>query len=352
MDSPIGFIGLGVMGSRMSRNLLRGGHRVIVYNRSRAAVEELAGQGAIAAASPEEVARACRVVVLSLSDSRAVEEVVLGERGLAGGLATGSVVVDTSTIEPSVSAMVAAKLRERGSRFLDAPVSGGPERASTGTLSIMVGGDRAAFAECEGVLRCMGDRIFYLGESGSGLRMKLFNQALVGVYFVAVAEAYLWSQRLGVGLEDLERVISTSWGDSPPFRHFVAVLRSGEFRGGALIRNLEKDLSIVLGSAREEGVSLSLAELAYQYAAEADEMGRGEDDMASIFRVLDEIKARRAGGPALTGASRARRSAACSRPLPRAGARTRRGGRSSCRRGTGGARACRQERRPARSSRS
>jgi len=351
MDSPIGFIGLGVMGSRMSKSLLRGGRRVVVYNRSRAAVEELVGQGAVAAPSPEEVARACRVVILSLSDSRAVEDVVLGERGLARGLAPGSVVVDTSTIDPSVSARVAAALRERGSRFLDAPVSGGPERATAGTLSIMVGGDRSAFAECEGVLRCMGDRVFYLGESGSGLRMKLFNQALVGVYFVAVAEAYLWSKRLGVGLEDLERVISTSWGDSPPFRHFVSVLRSGEFRGGALIRNLEKDLSIVLGSARKEGASLSLAELAYRYAAEAARMGRGEDDMASIFQVLDEIKARMAdGAAALTGASRARRSAACSRPLPRAGARTRRGGRSSCRRGTGGARACRRPRRPAPSS--
>ena len=292
MVSRIGFIGLGVMGSKMSKNLLKGGYEVVVYNRSRPAVEELLRSGAVAAASPEEMARTCEVVVLSLSDSKGVEETVLGEKGLVHGLAPGSVVIDTSTIDLAVTIKVASVLRERGFYLLDAPVSGGPEGAGAGSLSIMVGGDRSAYERCEGVLGKMGKRVFYLGGSGAGMKMKLFNQALVGVYFVAVAEAYLWSEKLGVRLEDLQDVISTSWGDSPPFRHFVSVLESGEFKGGALVRNLKKDLSIVLASAEREGASMSLAELAQRYISKASEMGRDDYDISSIYQILDEIKSR------------------------------------------------------------
>ncbi|MDA4134091.1 MAG: NAD(P)-dependent oxidoreductase [Thaumarchaeota archaeon] len=292
MVSRIGFIGLGVMGSKMSKNLLKGGYEVMVFNRSRPAVEELLRSGAVEAASPEEMARTCEVVVLSLSDSKGVEETVLGAKGLVHGLPPGGVVIDTSTIDLAVTMKVASALEGRGFHLLDAPVSGGPEGAGAGTLSIMVGGDRSAFERCEGLLGKMGKRVFYLGESGAGMKMKLFNQALVGVYFVAVAEAYLWSQKLGVRLEDLQDVISTSWGDSPPFRHFVSVLASREFKGGALIRNLKKDLSIVLASAEQEGASMSLAELAQRYISEASEMGRDDYDISSIYQILDEIKAK------------------------------------------------------------
>jgi 3-hydroxyisobutyrate dehydrogenase-like beta-hydroxyacid dehydrogenase len=280
------------MGSRMSRNLLKHGCTVVVYNRSRPAVDELLNDGALEAASPEDMAKTCEIVVLSLPDSRGVEATVLGEKGLARGLARGSIIIDTSTIDLDAAMKVAAATKMLGLHFLDAPVSGGPEGAAAGSLSIMVGGDHSAFERCEGVLRKMGSRVFYLGESGSGLKMKLFNQALVGVYFIAVAEAYLWSEKLGVRLDDLRDVISSSWGDSPPFRHFVSVLQSGEFKGGAQIRNLTKDLSIILRSAEREGSSLSLAELAYRYVAKAGEMGRGDYDMSSIFQILDDIKAR------------------------------------------------------------
>jgi len=290
--SKIGFIGLGVMGSKMAKNLIRGGYEVVVYNRSRPAIEELLKQGAVEAESPRDMAKTCEVVVLSLSDSKGVQETVLGEKGLVHGFAPGSVVIDTSTIDLAVTMRVASALKERGFHFLDAPVSGGPEGASAGTLSIMVGGDQSAFAKCEKVLGKMGKRVFYLGESGSGLKMKLFNQALVGVYFVAVAEAYLWSEKLGVKLEDLRDVISTSWGDSPPFRHFVSVLQSGELKGGALVRNLKKDLSIVLASAEQAGVSMSLDEVAYRYIEKASEMGRDDYDISSIYQILDEIRSR------------------------------------------------------------
>ena len=290
--SRIGFIGLGVMGSKMSKNLLKGGYEVVVYNRSRPALDDLVRSGAVEASSPEEMARTCPIVVLSLSDSKGVEDTVLGPRGLVNGFAPGSVAIDTSTIDIAVTMKVAAALKARGFHFLDAPVSGGPEGAAAGSLSIMVGGEQSAFARCEEVLNKMGKRVFYLGGSGSGIKMKLFNQALVGVYFAAVAEAYLWSKKLGVRLEDIEKVISTSWGDSPPFRHFVSMVRSGDFRGGAQVRNIRKDLSIILRSAEQEGASMSLDELVHGYLVKAGEMGLDDYDMSSIFQVLDEIKSR------------------------------------------------------------
>lgn len=290
MSRSIGFVGLGVMGSRMAQNLLKAGYEVVVYNHSRPPVEELIKSGARDAPSPRAMTSECQTIVLSLPSSVAVEETVLGEHGLMQGLAQGGIVIDTSTIDLAVSLRIAGEMKGRGLHFLDAPVSGGPERAGSGTLSIMVGGDRGAFESSQDVLRAMGNPVFYLGESGSGLKMKLFNQALVGVYFVAVAETYLLSQKLGMKLEDIKKVISASWGDSPPFRHFVDVLQSGDLRSGALTRNLKKDLGMVLETAQEEGASMSMARLAYSYIAKASEMGREGYDIASIFEVLDEIK--------------------------------------------------------------
>ena len=291
LASRIGFIGIGVMGSRMSSNLLKAGYEVVVYNRSRPAITRLVRQGALEATSPKDMAGKCKMVVLSLPTSESVEETVLGAEGLVGAFRPGSIIIDTSTIDLEVSRRTASRAEKQGIRFLDAPVSGGPERAQAGTLSIMVGGDHSAFLRSRKVLKTMGNRVFYLGESGSGLKMKLFNQALVGVYFIAVAEAYLWSQKIGLKDEDLERVISTSWGDSPPFRHFISLVKSGDLKGGALIRNFKKDLSIVLGSASREGESMSLVGLAYKYVAQAAQMGWADYDMSAIYKVLDEIKA-------------------------------------------------------------
>jgi 3-hydroxyisobutyrate dehydrogenase len=292
LRSRIGFIGLGVMGSRMSKKLLDAGYEVVVHSRSRSSIKTLLEEGALEAKSPKEMASTCRTVILSLPDSASVEEVVLGARGLMRGFRPGSIVIDTSTIDLGVSERIAASAKKRQVYYLDAPVSGGPEGAQAGTLSIMVGGDRSAFARSQKVLRVMGSRVFYLGDSGSGLKMKLFNQALVGVYFLAVAEAYLWSRKLGIKLEDLQRVITSSWGDSPPFEHFVSLLQSGNLKGGARIRHFRKDLSLVLESARKEGASMSLAELAYGYVARAAEMGLEDYDMTAIYKTLDRTKAR------------------------------------------------------------
>jgi len=286
----VGFIGLGVMGSRMAKNLLQAGYDVVVYNRSPEPVEKLVAEGAVAASSPEELAKSCGIVVLALLDSKAVQTIVLGEKGLVSGLSPGGIIIDTSTIDPSTAVRIAGKLRRKGLYFLDAPVSGGPEGAAAGTLSIMVGGERAAFEKCQDVLSKMGKNIFYLGGSGSGLKVKLFNQALVGVYFVGIAEAYLWAKKMGLKIGDLQKIISMSWGDSPVFRHFASAVSSGELKGGASMRNLKKDLGIILESAMEERVQLSLAELANSYLSKAVELGYEDYDTSALYLFLEKLK--------------------------------------------------------------
>ena len=286
----LGLVGLGVMGSRMAKNLLKAGYPLVVYNRSPGPAQELAAEGAERASSPEAVARACRFVVLALLDSVAVESVVLGEKGLVHGLSPGSVVIDTSTIDPAASIRISKELRRRKVHFLDAPVSGGPEGAAAGTLTVMAGGDRSAFEEAEPIMRKLGKNVFYVGAAGSGLRFKLFNQALVGVYFVAIAEAYAWARKMGLKLGDLQKIISLSWGDSPVFRHFASVVAAGDLKGGASVRNLKKDLGLITRGANADGARMSLAEIAEKYIAKAAEMGYEDHDTSAIYLILDELR--------------------------------------------------------------
>jgi len=286
----VGVIGLGVMGSRMAENLIRAGYEVVVYNRSPQPIQKLEREGAKSAGSPEEVAKNCGTIILALTDSKAVETIVLGDKGLIQGLSKGAIVIDTSTIDPATAISLAGRLRRKDVFFLDAPVSGGPEGAEAGTLTIMVGGERVAFDKSRSVLSKVGKNIFYLGGPGSGLRVKLFNQALVGVYFVGIAEAYLWAKKTGLKIEDLQKIISLSWGDSPVFRHFASVVSSGELKGGTAMRNLNKDLRIILESATKDGVQLSLVELSSRYISKVVEMGHEELDISTLYRFLDKIR--------------------------------------------------------------
>lgn len=290
--TQVGLIGLGVMGTRMVRNLLKTGYFVTVFNRSTGPVQALASEGAKVAASPKELGRRCRVVVLALLDSKAVESVVLGKDGLVHGLAPGSIIIDTSTIDPGTATRISEKLRRRRIHFLDAPVSGGPEGAAAGTLTIMVGGNKLAFIKVEPLMKKLGRNVFYLGPSGSGLNFKLLNQSLVGVYFVAVAEAYVWARKMGLKTEDLQKIITLSWGDSPVFRHFISVVNSGVLKGGASIRNIEKDLGLILKSSSEAGAAMSLAQLSRKYISRAAAIGYADYDTSVLYLILDKVRAK------------------------------------------------------------
>jgi 3-hydroxyisobutyrate dehydrogenase-like beta-hydroxyacid dehydrogenase len=286
-ETAIGVIGLGIMGSRMTRNLIRTGNSVTVFSRSPEPVKEAVRAGATAATSSEEVARYCKTIILSLPSTEAVRSVVLGERGLIRGLRLGSLIIDMGTTDPEISQEISVELKKKSCYFLDAPVSGGPEGAEKATLTVMVGGERVAFEQCLEVLRKVGKSIVYVGPSGSGQKMKLFNQALVAVYFGVTSEAYVWSKRMGLNADDIFKVISTSWGDSPVFRHFMTIVKSGNFTDGASVKLYKKDITLILASAKRNRISMPLLECTSALFTKASEAGHDRDDASVLYSVLD-----------------------------------------------------------------
>jgi 3-hydroxyisobutyrate dehydrogenase-like beta-hydroxyacid dehydrogenase len=278
------------MGKRMCKNILGAGYPLVVFNRSRPPVEELVAMGAKAASSAQEVARSSGIVILCLPTSQASRDVIIGKEGIVDHLAKGSVVMDMSTIDPELVAEIDKRLSEKGCYFLDAPVSGGPEGAEKGTLTIMVGGDKAAFDRCAAILQRLGRSVFYLGPSGSGERMKLVNQTLCVSYAMATAEAYLWSKRMGVSPDDMLKVISTSWGDSPIFRRCIELLKAAnaDNDSAAPLRLLEKDISIVLSTAKKGDVPMPVTTRAHGILAQAVEDGEGQKGLASLASIILE----------------------------------------------------------------
>ncbi len=194
----IGFIGLGIMGKPMSRNLLKAGYQLVVFNRSKGAVNELVAAGAKAAADPREVAQQAEIIITMLPNSPQVREVVLGDAGIIEGAGKGSVVIDMSSIAPLVSREMAARLDEKGIEMLDAPVSGGEPKAIEGTLSVMVGGKKEIFDKCYPVLKTMASSVVLVGSAGAGNVAKLANQIIVALNIAAMSEALVLVAKAGV----------------------------------------------------------------------------------------------------------------------------------------------------------
>lgn len=283
----IGYIGLGLMGKSIARNILKTGFPVVVHNRSRAAVDELVAEGAVAANSPAEVAEQVDVVFTNLPDSPDVEKVVLGPGGLIETARTGLVYIDNSTIKPATARMIAAKLAAKGVFALDAPVSGGDIGAKNGTLTIMVGGDASALEKVMPVFLAMGKTVTHVGEAGAGQVAKAANQIMVAAQMVAMGELLIFSQKAGV---DPQKVVEAIKGgaaqcwtlDVKPPRLFA-----GNRGPGFKAYMQAKDLNIVLETAREYGVPLpGTAENAQLFNAML-QMGMGELDNSAVVGVLE-----------------------------------------------------------------
>ena len=285
----VGYIGLGLMGKSMARNILKAGFPLVVHNRSRAAVGELAGEGALAAESPAEVAAQVDVVFTNLPDSPDVEQVALGAGGIIEGAHPGLVFVDNSTIKPGTSRLVAAKLAERGVLSLDAPVSGGDIGARNGTLTIMVGGPAEALEKVMPALQAMGKSITLVGESGAGQIAKACNQIMVAAQMVAMGELLIFAKKTGA---DPQKVIQAIKGgaaqcwtlDVKPPRLF-----EGSRAPGFKAYMMEKDLGIILETARQYGVPLPSAAVDAQLFNAMLEMGMGELDNSAVLGVIEKL---------------------------------------------------------------
>jgi 2-hydroxy-3-oxopropionate reductase len=285
----LGFIGLGLMGAPMTRNLMRAGYELTVHNRSRAIVDELAAEGATPATSPREVAEASEVVITCLPDSPDVEQVALAPGGIIEGARPGLIYVDMSTISPPITRRIAARLAEVGVAMLDAPVSGGDVGAQRGTLSIMVGGPEETFDACLPILQAMGKQITYIGESGAGQTTKACNQIVVAATMAAMGEALVLAAKSGV---DPARVVEAIRGGAA--RCWALEVRAPQI----LRRDLEagfkahmqyKDLNIVLDAGRAEQVALPVTAAVRELYTAMMSAGRGELDNSAVVTVLEDL---------------------------------------------------------------
>ena len=281
----VAFIGLGKMGMPMAARLLQAGHRVYAFNRSRPAVDALAKQGAQPAASAAEAAANGEVVLTALPTPQTVEEVY---RQLAVGARRGQIYADHSTVSPSLNRRCAELLAARGAQFLDAPVSGGPAGAQAGTLTVMVGGDKAAFDAAVRVFQAFGKNIRLCGPVGAGQAVKLVNQLLVGVHTAAIAEAAVLGAKLGADPTTVLELLGTSFGGSTMMTRNLPRFISRDFSAATPARLLLKDLGIIHDEAKTAQVPLLLGALAEQRFLEACARGLGEEDMASLVKLWEE----------------------------------------------------------------
>ncbi len=292
----VGYIGLGIMGAPMARNLMKAGFRLVVHNRSRAIVNQLAAEGATPAHSPKEVAERVDVLFTNLPDSPDVEQVILGPQGVIEGAHEGLIVVDNSTIKPETARHIAIELAKVGVAALDAPVSGGDIGAQQGTLTIMVGGPEDAFQAVLPMLQAMGRTITHIGESGAGQVAKAANQIIVAAQMAGMAEALVLVQKSGVDPERVVQAISRGaaqcWAlDNKPARLFRRELGPG-FK--AYMQH--KDLNIVLDTGHAYGVPLPVTAIIQQLYRAMLAAGNGELDNSAVITVLEALAGVTVGG--------------------------------------------------------
>jgi 3-hydroxyisobutyrate dehydrogenase-like beta-hydroxyacid dehydrogenase len=282
----IAVIGLGVMGAPIARNLLKGGHAVTVFARRPEAMAPLAAAGARPASSAAEAASDADMAVTMVFDTAAVEEVVLGPRGIAEGAAAGTVVIDHSTIAPEGARRIAAALQARGIEMLDAPVTGGGDVAEAGALTIMVGGSEDALERCRPVLSCYGRTIVHVGPAGAGQTAKACNQICTVVNTLGAAEAMLLAERAGLDPWKVHEVLMAGFGASRMLGLEGPKMIERDFTGRLESRLHHKDMQLVLDLARELGVDLPASATAAGILSELQARGGARQDTAAMFTVL------------------------------------------------------------------
>jgi 2-hydroxy-3-oxopropionate reductase len=285
----IGFIGLGIMGKPMSKNLLRAGYPLLIYDIVPAALEEIVRAGAEKATSPKDVAAKTDVIITMLPNSPHVKEVVLGKNGIIEAARPGSILIDMSSIAPLVSREIAAKLAEKEIRMLDAPVSGGEPKAIDGTLSIMVGGSKADFDESFPLLKVMGASVVLCGEIGAGNVTKLANQIVVAANIAAVSEALVLATKAGVNPDLVHQAIRGGLAGSTVMDAKVPMMMDRNFKPGFRINLHIKDLNNVLETARGIDVPTPLTDKVMAMMQSLKDEGMGDADHSALVRYYEKI---------------------------------------------------------------
>ena len=296
MALAVGFIGLGNMGRPMALNLVKHGFPLIVHDIDPAKVEPLRARGAVVADSPERVAAAADRTICLVETTAQAEAVIAGPHGIVRTARRGHIVICMSTIDPFAARRLAETLAQSGVAMLDAPVSGGTERAATGELSIIAGGAPETFEACRDLFKAMGTQLFHVGGLGQGLAMKLVNNMLVQVNLVAVAEALVMGVKAGLDPRTIYEVVRVSTGTSSAFERAVPKILAREFAPGGTMDVYYKDQELETAFAKQLGVPLLLANVTQQVYQMARAAGLGKQDGTAIIQVLEKLAGVRVGG--------------------------------------------------------
>ncbi len=293
-EEKIGFVGLGIMGKPMAKNLIKAGHELVIYSGSSAA-DELKDEGAEEADSYKAVAEQCGIVITCLPASDQVEEVYKGDEGLLAGADEGDLLIDMSTISPLVTKDLAREASEHGVKTLDAPISGGEPKAVSGELSIMVGGDEEDFERATPLFEAMGSPT-HVGEAGSGQIVKACNQIIVGIVLEGVSEALVLGSKAGVDPAKLIDAVSGGLAGTKVMDQKRDNWLEHDFEPGFRIELHHKDLGIALATAREVGVPLPVTALVDQMLQELQVKDRGALDHSALLTVLEDAAGHQVGG--------------------------------------------------------
>ena len=289
MAERIGFIGLGIMGEPMCRNLMKAGFTCTVNTRTKKKADEILMEGATWADTPKAVAEQSDVIITIVTDTPDVEKVILGENGILEGAKSGSVVIDMSTISPSATQDMAKALAANGVEMLDAPVSGGDTGAIAGTLSIMVGGQQEVFDRCLPVFEGMGKNINLIGGNGAGQLTKLCNQVAVSVANLAMAEALMLGAKANLDLEKMLAAISGGAAGSWQMSNLAPRIIKRDFAPGFMVKLQQKDLRLVLGAASELGLGLPGVSLVHQLFNNIEAAGEGDEGTQALVKSLERM---------------------------------------------------------------
>ena len=285
-EEKVGFVGLGIMGKPMAKNLIKAGHDLVIYSGSSAA-DELTDEGAEGADSYKAIAEQCGIVITCLPASAEVEEVYRGDEGLLAGAGEGDLLVDMSTISPLVTKELAREANEKGAKALDAPISGGEPGAISGELSIMVGGDEEDFERAKPLFDAMGTAT-HVGEAGSGQIVKACNQIIVGIVLEGVSEALVLGSKAGVDPAKIIEAVSGGLAGTKVMDQKRDKFLEHDFDPGFRIELHHKDLGIALATAREVGVPLPVTSLVDQMLQELKVKGRGDLDHSAVLSVIED----------------------------------------------------------------
>jgi len=289
MAKKVGFVGLGMMGNPMSKNLLKAGYELTVWNRTESKMKEIVTSGAKPATSAKEVAEKSEVTITMLTGSADSEEVILGEKGVLEGMRPGAVVIDMSTISPETSKRIASEVARKGCKMLDAPVGGTVGVAANAALTIQVGGDKEVFETHRDILAAMGKNIFHIGGNGMGCYVKLVANAIMGTNMAVLAEAMCLGAKAGISTDLMLEVLKNSGSSSRMLEIRGPNIVKGEYKAQFMLKLLFKDLGIILDTAAGDSVPLPIVGLARQIYAQAVVDGKGDQDFSAIAATAEKL---------------------------------------------------------------